>query len=247
MSPTRAEPLFFSPSESPSESPERPRFGWLHRPSEPAAGLGLVICNPFGYEWICAHRSIRHFAEGAAAAGVPALRFDYDGTGDSAGTDRDAGRVGAWVASARDAIDALRRATGVEKVCVLGVRFGALIGALAAADRDDVSGFIGVAPLTSGKAYLRELRALQMSMGLTAPPATSVTSADEREAVGFPITAETQTALGGIDLVAQGVRPAGRVLLLDRDDLPTTDPWAQRLRALGVAVRQERIAGKPVE
>jgi pimeloyl-ACP methyl ester carboxylesterase len=247
MSPPRAEPLFFFPSKPPSESssepPERPRFGWLHRPSEPAAGLGLVICNPFGYEWICAHRSIRHFAEGAAAAGVPALRFDYDGTGDSAGTDRDAGRVGAWVASARDAIDALRRATGVEKVCVLGVRFGALIGALAAADRDDVSGFIGVAPLTSGKAYLRELRALQMSMGLTAPPAASVTSADEREAVGFPITSETQAALGAVDLVAQGVRPAGRVLLLDRDDLPATDPWAQRLRALGVAVQQERIAG----
>ena len=232
----RAEPTFFG-------APGRPRFGWLHRTREPAASLGLVICNPFGYESICAHRSLRHFAEAAAAAGVPALRFDYDGTGDSAGTDRDGDRIAAWSASTRDAIDTLRRLARVDKVCVLGMRFGALIGALAAAGRDDVNGYIAVAPVTSGPAYLRELRALQMSLGLNAPPASSASSAEEREAIGFPITAETQAALNGIDIVRQDVRPAARVLLLDRDDLPVADAWADRLRALGVAVDQQRIAG----
>jgi alpha/beta superfamily hydrolase len=232
----RAEPTFFG-------APGRPRFGWLHRTREPAASLGLVICNPFGDESICAHRSLRHFAEAAAAAGIPALRFDYDGTGDSAGTDRDGDRVAAWSASTRDAIDTLRRLARVDKVCVLGMRFGALIGALTAAGRDDVGGYIAVAPVTSGRAYLRELHALHMSLGLNAPPASSASSAEEREAIGFPITAETQAALNGIDVVRQDVRPAARVLLLDRDDLPVADAWADRLRALGVAVDQERVAG----
>jgi alpha-beta hydrolase superfamily lysophospholipase len=205
--------------------------------------MGLVICNPFGDESIRAHRSLRHFAEAATAAGIPALRFDYDGTGDSAGTDRDGDRVAAWSASTRDAIDTLRRLARVDKVCVLGMRFGALIGALAAAGRDDVSGYIAVAPVTSGRAYLRELHALQMSLRLNAPPASSASSAEEREAIGFPITAETQAALNGIDIVRQDVRPAPRVLLLDRDDLPVADAWAERLRALGVAVELERVAG----
>src|SRR6267378_4565458 len=72
-----SQPLYFGPED-------RPLFGWLHAPaaaSRPA--LGLVICNPFGNEAICAHRSLRHLAERAADAGIPALRFDYDGTGDS--------------------------------------------------------------------------------------------------------------------------------------------------------------------
>src|SRR4029079_18089058 len=142
-------PTFFGPAD-------RPLFGWVHHAPAGAASLGLVVCNPFGYEAICAHRTLRHFAQTAAAAGVPALRFDYDGTGDSAGGDRDPGRVAAWVASVGAAIDALRAATGVGAVCVLGFRFGALLGALAASSRDDVAGFVAIAPVTSGKAYLRE-------------------------------------------------------------------------------------------
>jgi len=228
-------PTFFGPAE-------RPLFGWVHHAPAEAAPLGLVVCNPFGYESICAHRSLRHFAQAAAAAGIPALRFDYDGTGDSAGCDRDPGRVAAWVASVRAAIDALRAATGVGKVCVLGFRLGAMLGALAAADRDDVSGFVAVAPVTSGRAYLRELRALQMAQPAAAPGASAV-PADEREALGFPLTAETQAALNAVDLVRQDLRPAARVLLLDREDLPGADAWAARLRALGVAVDLKPVAG----
>ena len=93
---TRAEPLFFGPEA-------RPLFGWLHRAPAPSR-LGLVICPPFGYEAICTHRVLRHFAEAAAAAGVPALRFDYDGAGDSAGDDRDPVRLSAWVASVGRAV-----------------------------------------------------------------------------------------------------------------------------------------------
>jgi hypothetical protein len=53
-------------------------FGWLHHPSgDSAATLGVVICEPFGYEAICSHRGIRGFAESVAVAGLPTLRFDY--------------------------------------------------------------------------------------------------------------------------------------------------------------------------
>jgi len=69
---------------------DRPLFGWLHRPAEGATGaLGLVICNPFGNEAISTHRTIRQMADAAARAGIAALRFDYDGTGNSAGHDLD--------------------------------------------------------------------------------------------------------------------------------------------------------------
>src|SRR5207245_1595647 len=78
------------------------------------APLGLVLCNPFGYEAICAHRTLRHFAEAAADAGIPALRFDYDGTGDSVGEDLEPDRLSAWIASVHRAAETLRREAGCE-------------------------------------------------------------------------------------------------------------------------------------
>ena len=53
-------PFYFS-----SES--RRLFAWLHRPERQAGSdVGLVLCAPFGYEAICAHRSLRSFAEQAS-------------------------------------------------------------------------------------------------------------------------------------------------------------------------------------
>jgi alpha-beta hydrolase superfamily lysophospholipase len=234
----RPEPLYFGPSA-------RQRFGWLHRPNAgvATASVGLVVCNPFGYEAICAHRSLRHFATAASAAGVPALRFDYDGTGDSVGSDGDPDRLASWIASIRDAADALRRLAGVEQVCLLGVRLGALLAACAALERADVAAFVAVAPVVSGRAYMRELRALQMSLGLGEPPPGHTPVDGEREAVGFRITRETHDALSKIDLAKDGISPARRILIVDRDDLPVAENWAERLRAKGDAVDLRRLPG----
>jgi pimeloyl-ACP methyl ester carboxylesterase len=232
---TKPEPFFF-------DTDARPLFGWLHRADRPGR-LGLVVCNPFGYEAICAHRGLRAFAEAAAAVGVPALRFDYDGTGNSAGDDRDPARLAAWVASTRHAIAALRRETGVEKVALLGVRLGALVVALAADGRDDVDGLVALAPVVAGKAHLRELRALQMALSLPERPPGARVEDGVQEALGFALTASTKAELGEVDLTRLERAPAPAVLLLERDDLPANDAWPQRLEAQGAAVTRLRLPG----
>jgi pimeloyl-ACP methyl ester carboxylesterase len=231
----RPEPFFFGP-------PERPLFGWLHR-AAPATAPGLVVCNPFGYEAICAHRSLRHIALAAAAAGAPALRFDYDGTGDAAGGDRDPGRVAAWRASIGAAVDALRAATGVPRVVLLGVRLGATLAALAALERQDAAGLVMIAPIVAGSAYLRELGALQMALGLPDPPAGAPPNDGEQEATGFLLTAETRCALMGTDLTSLPRAPAREILLLDRDDMPAPARLSEAWRGLGAAVDHRRLPG----
>ena len=230
-----AEPLFFGPTD-------RPLFGWLHRAEQPSP-LGVVVCNPFGYEAICAHRGLRHFAEGAAAAGVPALRFDYDGTGDSAGDDLDPDRLGAWIASARHAADELRRLAGVERIAFLGLRLGALVATLAALGRDDVDSLILIAPVVAGKGHVRELRALQMTLGLPSPPAHAPLEADVQEAIGFRITPATRAALADTDLLRLERPPARAILLIERADLPPNDAFAERLACLGADVDRRRLPG----
>lgn len=96
-------------------------YGWLHRPVVPHSSLsplspaacGVVLCNPFGQEAIMTHRGWRYLATALAANGMPALRFDYHGTGDSDGDESDPARLQAWTASIVAAVRVLRERTGV--------------------------------------------------------------------------------------------------------------------------------------
>src|SRR5258708_12247291 len=95
-------------------------FGWLHGISdESPAPMGLVICNPFGFEAMSAHLSVRAFAEAAAEIGIPALRFDYGGTGDSEGLSPRADQPKALAQNVNSAVHETRRLTRVERVCPL--------------------------------------------------------------------------------------------------------------------------------
>ncbi len=233
----RAEPHFFGPSE-------RPIFGWLHRAAAPHGDLGLVICNPFGHEAQNIHRSLRHFAESSAAIGISALRFDFDGTGDSGGDDTDSERLAVWINSIHRAVELLREATGVTRVALLGVRLGALLAALAASKRDDVCGLALIAPVVTGKAWLREMRALHGALALNEPPHSASPLPDgAREAVGFLLSAETIAALSEVDLTSLEKRPASCVLLLDRDDLPGSARLAAHFEFLGAQVDQRTLPG----
>ncbi len=236
--PPRAEPAYFM-------SEGRACLRWLHRPAVSAGtrGVGVVLCNPFGYEALCAHRSIRHFAEASAARGFPALRFDYDGTGDSAGDDLDGDRWDAWIASARAAVRELRERTGVQRVVLLGIRLGASIAAYAAADAADVAGVALIAPIASGRPWLRELRALQATMGRAAAPGEFALPADVQESVGLLIAPGTRTALERIDLAGLGGQLPNDLLLVDREDRPPLDALAASWTEAGRRVRRSAGPG----
>jgi alpha-beta hydrolase superfamily lysophospholipase len=216
-----------------------PLFGWLHRGSGP---LGLVICDPFGNESICAHRSLKQLAERAAVAGIPTVRFDYAGTGNSAGHDFEPDRLAAWVASIQAAADELRAATGVTQLCFLGIRLGATLAMLAAAERADVTSLIAFAPVVSGKAYIRELRMLQRASAAKRNIARQGTD-DTIETAGFTLTASTQAAVSALDLLRMPI-PAGiQLLILDRAELPGAERWEQHLREAGATVERVDVPG----
>lgn len=215
-------------------------FGWLHRPAAGSlAGVGFVICNPFGFEEVCAHRSLRHFAQAAAEVGIPALRFDYEGCGNSAGDEFDADVLGRWTRSVHEAIDTLRCATGVTQVALLGLRLGALLSVLAAAQRQDVAGLVAVAPVVRGRAYLRELTMLAQ----TGAAPTGGTDDGGLESAGFLMTRETCEALSAVDLRSLARPPAPRVLIVERDDVTAPSEWRPALERIGTEVEAVRWGG----
>ena len=220
---------------------DRPWFAWLHRAAQPT-GVGLVIVPPFGHEAVSSHASLRRLAEHARGTGVTAARIDLDGTGDSAGDDLDAARVDAWCASIAAAID-LVRGTGATRIVLAGVRLGATLAALVAERRSDVAALVAIFPVISGKRWLREMRALQAALDLATPPPNRTTDETIQEVVGFAITAATRDTLTAIDLEHRSVRTAPSVLVIDRDDLPTSDRWIAHLRELGANVTSCRLPG----
>jgi alpha-beta hydrolase superfamily lysophospholipase len=224
-------PLFFGPGD-------RSLFGWYHAPAgDPQAVIGVVICAPLGHEQINSHRSLRHLADRFAAAGVPALRFDYHGTGDSSGYDEEPLRLSDWLASVRDAARALKHCAGVPRIGLVGLRMGATFAASASAGLD-VSNLVLWAPCVRGATYLRELKALRMARATT----TDESGGPDLEVGGFVMTEETQRDLARLNL--ESAPPsAGRVLIVLRDDLPVdtrlSDAWAAR----GVAVEDRVLPG----
>ena len=218
----------------------RPRFAWVHRPAS-ANGVGLVIVPPFGFEAVCAHRSMRHLAGQAVEAGITVVRLDLDGTGDSAGDDRDGERWEAWLSSIDEAC-ALLRAAGVQRLVLAGIRLGATLAMQAGLRRRDIDAVVAIATVANGKAYLRETRLLQRALDLA--PAPAATAADATpEIVGFAMTEETRASIAAIDLMQMHACPAPAVLLIDRDDFPSQEALAERLRAQGASVEQESLPG----
>lgn len=99
---------------------------------------------------------MRELADGLSARGIPVLRFDYRGTGDSAGGDGASDQFETAVTDVCAAIERLREETGVTHVTLCGLRLGAAF-MLVAAGQVRVDELVMLAPVVNGRAYLREL------------------------------------------------------------------------------------------
>jgi len=134
-------------------------FGWYHPPAGTRQKrIAALICPPVGHEYMCAHRALRNLAYSLAAADIPALRFDYYGMGNSAGSAREPGIVAQWIASIHAAADELRAQSGCDTIALVGLRMGATLGVQAASTRTDIDTLVLWVPCAEGASFVREAR-----------------------------------------------------------------------------------------
>jgi pimeloyl-ACP methyl ester carboxylesterase len=240
-----AEPFYF-------KSGDGHLFAWLHRPKTPGkSDIGFVICSPYGYESICAHRSVREFADAITAVGIPALRFDYRSTGDSSEIDESADHVTLWSQDVIAAIREMRSRTGVERICLLGIRLGALLASLAAVECGAVESLILIGPVISGRRFVRELRTTQLAgLAMSATASGPDINASEvstkpktLEAGGFLFSEATLQSLGRVDLLTAAVPAVRSMLVIDDDKLPSAKRWVESLSNSGIEVDYRAMPG----
>ena len=232
-------PLYFG-------APERPMFAFYHPPAgSRVRATGVLLCNPLGDDLIRAHRPFRHLAEDLSAAGFPVLRFDFDGTGDSAGDERDPNRVATWRADVGRAAAELRARSGVERLALVGLRLGGTFAALGAADLGGVEALVLWGAYDSGGAFVSEATKAHKMLVMLQPASFSGGSpaSDGQEALGFLLANQTVADLGNVDLLSLARSPAKRTLILDTANVETDSPLVAKLRDLGGTVTHRHMPG----
>lgn len=132
--------------------------GFLHLPDTGRARAAVLICPSLGSEQAWTYRGLRHLAESLCASGMAVLRFDYGGTGHSAGDLEHMPECDL----AGDVVEAgryLARA-GIEPTVAVAYGIGGAILAEAAGSELQLDSLVLWEPALSGRRWLREQNAL---------------------------------------------------------------------------------------
>ncbi len=194
------------------DGPARSLYAALH-PVAGTPGTGVVIVPPLVDELPRSRRFVTEMAGELAAAGLPALRFDFHGTGDSSGEggelDFESMRIDLGLA-----IAALRARTRVSRVAVLALRGSALFVDEWVAKGGTADLLVLWEPLPDGAAWLRELvDADAGARAILPPPRPGVPrtgSTSDGQLMGFRVSPRLRDELAGARLGTGLVRRPGR-------------------------------------
>jgi len=204
-----------------------PLYGCFHTVSGEVQNNGVaVICPPLAIEYMNSHRSMRYLADYFALAGISVLRFDYSGTGDSSDLNENGERLSKWLKSITLAIDHAKTLSGSNNVSLIGFRMGATLAALAS-EKLDIDTLVLWAPYIKGKAFVREIKALQRVSSIENKSSES----SFVEAAGMVYWEETVSALTAIDLLALETS-ANKTLVVSMDKRKSStkllDAWSEK-------------------
>jgi pimeloyl-ACP methyl ester carboxylesterase len=209
-------------------------LGWLH---DAPGGRGVIICSAHGFEEMCSRVSMRLLAERLAESGLPTLRFDYHGTVDSPGCDDDPDRVATWLGNIRNAITWMRQTTGVEEVALVGLRLGATMAAVVAAEEVGIERLALLGPAPSGRVYTREMQLSgRVMVPIGAESLEREVSSDAVTMAGFKLADQTTSDLREVNVLKLKVAPAPHVLILQSEGRPGEEALANHLEHLGADV-----------
>lgn len=223
-------------------------FGFYHPARGRARDAGVLLCGPAPQEYMRTHWAFRKLAELLTRAGFHVFRFDYFGTGDSAGA-TDAGTLPVWRENIATAAQELCDVASVQRVAAVGFRLGAL---LAATSNVRFSELVLWEPVVRGERYLRELEAAQDVLLRQNPAPAWKRGARLPELLGFPLSREQEAAIRALDLTKQGVPKAARVTVMvseaDAQARELTRAYeAQGAKAELKEVRDDQSAGRSGE
>ncbi len=222
-------PFFFG-------SLERPLFG-VHHPAEVrarAAERAVLLCHPLPQEYGSVHWAYRRLAALLAQRGAHVLRFDWRGTGDSSGEASEA-TYEAMLEDARTAAAELVDASGVRRISVVGMSFGATVAArLGGTSLRDV---VLWEPVVRGREHLGELRRVHEKRERDWLLPRTRPNAGEEDLLGYTLHDVVRRSIDAVDLTHAPWADARSFTILVADARPEHRALESALQAAGKSVR----------
>lgn len=222
----------------------QPLYGYYHPPlTAEARGCSVILCSPVGHEYLNSHRAFRQLAMHLSTSGFPVLRFDFSGCGDSGGEFAQGG-LAHWVTDIAMAVEEMKARSGIETVCLIGLRLGGTLSILTSVQRSDITYMVLWDPVVNGRTYLTQLQSLThktLAYLLTAPLSPKQ-GKHGLELMGFLYTTALLDDLRKIDLYAIREMKAHHILLLEHGKNAGAIPLMQHFKGCGISTEYQSIS-----
>jgi alpha-beta hydrolase superfamily lysophospholipase len=187
---------------------------------------------------------MRQLANMLSAAGYHVLRFDYFGTGDSAGEPLEADLAG-WETDIETAIEELKDTSGASRVCLVGLRLGATLAARVAIRKNkQIDDLVLWDPVLSGPEYLDDVLRTAAARTCGANGSIARSEAIEgREILGFPLTDALAAEIRAIDLCEKAASLPARTHVIASQPLASHGALRAELERQG----RSGLAIEPIE
>jgi exosortase A-associated hydrolase 2 len=215
-------------------------FGVIHCPEKPSA-KGVLICHPLFEEKLHVHRVLVDFSRLLSSSGFIAMRFDYYGDGDSQGEFEEA-TLETRLNDISSALDFFRKKTSIDKIALLGVRFGATLASLSAEKKELSDALILWAPILKGNDYLLQLLRMNLTHQVVAYKKVLYTREELIKGLnegkkinveGYEITRELYEQVSKVDLLDKDKKFKGKTLLFQlSQNSDAFEPELEKLRTL---------------
>ena len=203
----------------------------------------VLFLSPWGFEEMCIRKFWRILAEDLADLGISSLRFDYAGTGDALDATDEGEGLMLWQETALAAAAKLKALSGCERLILVSQGLGGTIAAALAERLPSVGGIAFLAPVVSGRSYLRELavwsKMIDEGMGL--PEAQRQTEGVTVASLRMPDSAAD--AVRKLNLMTLDRLAVPNCLVLARPGRPGDADFARHLETLGLSVEQSIYDG----
>ena len=203
----------------------------------------VLFVSPWGFEEMCSRKFFRVAAEHFADIGVPSLRFDYRGTGDALDFGALPASLETWENSIRAAAAKLKSLTGCDRVILIGQGLGGTLAQRIGSSIAGVDSLVMMAPVLSGRAYLRELNMWSKIIDADLGLGKEHVQAAKVQIAGLVMPEEIAAELGKLNIASPQGIAASRYLILERPIRAEDTGFADALRALGADVEQKAFEG----
>jgi alpha-beta hydrolase superfamily lysophospholipase len=220
-------PLFFGDSK-------RKLYGVYAAPSGAQRhSHAVLLCYPGIQEYGTSVWGFRRLSAMLAQEGHHVLRFDYFGTGDSAGRVEE-GSLSAWVDDIQQAALELKELSGARQLSVLGKRLGGALAVKACRAGLDAKRLVLWDPVVNGKDYVAELEMWDQRRNLLLLHAERRGSG-RSELLGYPFPSTQRSELQGLDLLHELPLATRKVAIFASSNQPAFQDLQAAYVAAGVA------------